>query len=66
MDPSGLSDTQSITVLVTDMNEAPVISSGTTFSVVENGATVTTVAASDPEGCRVEFFHCGRGGRRLL
>ena len=65
MDPSGLSDTQSITVLVTDTNEAPVISSGTTFSVVENGATVTTVAASDPEGGVLSFSIVG-GGRRLL
>jgi LPXTG-site transpeptidase (sortase) family protein len=47
-----LSDTQTITVTVTNVNEAPVITSnggGSTasISVAENGTAVTTVSASD-------------------
>ena len=45
-------DTQSITVNVKNVNEAPVITSGGAGSVVENAATNTvvyTVAATDPD-----------------
>ena len=49
IDPSGLLDTQSLTVQVTNANEVPVISSGSSFSLVENGTAVTTVTASDPD-----------------
>lgn len=49
-----LTDTQAISVTVTNLNEAPVITSnggGVTgaISKVENGTAVTTVAASDPD-----------------
>src|SRR5438128_10722190 len=49
-----LNDTQAISVTVTNVNEAPVISSnggGATaaVSVAENSTAVTTVTASDPD-----------------
>ena len=53
-DALGLHDDQTITVTVTDVNEAPTITSngglGTaSFSVAENSTVVTTVIAADPD-----------------
>jgi hypothetical protein len=50
-----LTDSQTLTVTVTNVNEAPVITSdggggAASQSVAENTMSVTTVAASDPEG----------------
>ncbi|MGL5838242.1 MAG: cadherin domain-containing protein [Sphingorhabdus sp.] len=47
-------DTQAISVTVTNVNEAPVITSNgagatASISIAENGAFVTTVASTDPE-----------------
>ncbi|MFM9912173.1 MAG: cadherin domain-containing protein [Methylophilaceae bacterium] len=44
-----LTDTQTINVTVTNVNEAPTISSGSTASVAENSTAVMTVVASDPD-----------------
>lgn len=49
-----LSDTQAIAVTITNVNEAPVITSNGgspsgTVSIGENGTSVTTVAATDPD-----------------
>lgn len=48
---NGTSDEQVFTVEVTDVNEAPVISSATTFTIKENDTTkfVAKLTASDPE-----------------
>ncbi|MFK7996126.1 MAG: cadherin domain-containing protein [Granulosicoccus sp.] len=46
-DGAGGNTTQTITVSVTDVNEAPVISSANTFSVVENNTAVGQVVATD-------------------
>jgi VCBS repeat-containing protein len=44
-----LTDSQSIAVTVTNVNEAPTITSGATASVPENTTTVMTVTAADPD-----------------
>ena len=41
--------TQALTVTVTDVNEAPTITSATSFSIAENGAAVATLSATDPD-----------------
>jgi VCBS repeat-containing protein len=41
--------TQAIAVAVTNVNEAPVITSPATFSVAENTTAVTTITSTDPE-----------------
>ena len=41
--------TQDLTVTVTDVNEAPTIASGATFSLAENTTAVGTVSAMDPD-----------------
>jgi len=46
-DNGGLTDTQAITVTVTDVNEAPVITSAAAVSVAENQTAVQTAVASD-------------------
>ena len=46
-DSGSLSDTQSFTLSVANSNDAPVIDSGATFSVVENTATVGTITSTD-------------------
>ncbi|MFC1764959.1 cadherin domain-containing protein, partial [Planctomycetota bacterium] len=63
-DGNGGTDTQTITVMVTDENEAPVITSdggGATASVdaAENQTAVTTVAASDVDGDTRSFSLSG-------
>ncbi|MCZ8182514.1 MAG: cadherin domain-containing protein [Beijerinckiaceae bacterium] len=42
-------DTQNIAVTVTNVNEAPGITSAATVSVAENGTAVMTVTAADPD-----------------
>src|SRR5207244_659940 len=51
-DASGAFTTQSFTIAVTDVNEAPTVTSGATGSVAENAATSTVVyaaTATDPD-----------------
>jgi Ca2+-binding RTX toxin-like protein len=45
-------DTQALSVTVTDVNERPIVSGGTSLALTlpENGTAVTTIVASDPDG----------------
>ncbi|HEX9946292.1 MAG TPA: cadherin domain-containing protein, partial [Allosphingosinicella sp.] len=59
-----LFDTQAIAVTVTNLNEAPVITSGgggasAVYSVAENGSFVGTQSASDPESTSVSWSIVG-------
>lgn len=45
-----LIDTQTLSIGVSNVNEAPVISSGSAFVINENSTAVTTVTSTDPEG----------------
>ena len=47
-DDAGLTDTQPVTVSVTDVNEAPSISTGASGSVDENASTSTVIMTSRP------------------
>ena len=47
--------TQSITVSVSDVNEAPIFSSASSFSAEENQLSIGTVTATDPEGDTLLF-----------
>ena len=50
-DGNGNTTTQELSFEVTDVNEAPTITSGTSTSVIENtSGTIYTATASDPEG----------------
>ena len=51
--------TQSITVNVTDVNEAPVFTSSATFSAAENQTAIGTVTATDANGDSVTFTVSG-------
>ena len=53
----GISSTQSVTVNVTNVNEAPVITSdgSSPFNVNENATTLTTIEASDPESDAITY-----------
>jgi hypothetical protein len=58
------SDTQNITVNVTDVdetvpNEAPTISSSATFSAAENQTSIGSVSASDPDGDSLTYSVSG-------
>ncbi len=62
--PPGLTDDQTITVTVTDVNEAPAITGGATAAVnfAENGTgTVTTVAVTDPDADDAVTFSLNGG-----
>ncbi|MBD3647181.1 MAG: cadherin-like domain-containing protein, partial [Pseudomonadales bacterium] len=45
----GLNDTQNIAITVADVNEAPIITSGSTVSVAENSTLVMTLTATDED-----------------
>ena len=51
--------TQLVTILVLDVNEAPIFTSLSSFSVVENQDDIGTVTASDPEGDTLTFSVSG-------
>ncbi len=59
-------DTQAIAVTVTNVNEAPAIASGSSFSISENQLAVTTVAASDPDGTAPSFSITGGADAALF
>ncbi|MGQ3241627.1 cadherin domain-containing protein, partial [Shinella sp.] len=69
-DAGGLSDTQAIAVKVTNVNDAPVISSKGTGTIVavmaENGKAVTTVKAADPEKTAITWSISGGADKALF
>jgi len=66
-DGSGnLTDTTPLSITVTDVNEAPVISSAATASVVENTTAVLTAAATDPDGDAIVWSISGGADRALF
>jgi hypothetical protein len=65
-DDGALITVQNIAVTVTNVNEAPVYSSGNSFTQAENIAAVTTVAASDPEGVAVTYSVTGGADSALF
>ena len=59
-DPGGLEDTVEVTVTVTDVNEAPVISGPARKTIPENSTgAVATYKATDPEGDSVAWTLSG-------
>jgi Domain of unknown function DUF11/Bacterial Ig domain len=49
-DSDSMTDVQDLAVTVTDVNEAPTITSGSAVSAAENQTAVTDVQSTDPEG----------------
>jgi hypothetical protein len=64
-DGNGGSSTQTITVNVTNVDEAPSFTSPNSFSVDENTTSVGTVTASDPDGTSVTYSVGGTDGARF-
>lgn len=56
-----LTDSQSISVAVSNINEAPVIAGGTTLSLehAENATAVTTISATDVDGPSISYAIAG-------
>ncbi len=52
---AGLSIVQSYAITITNVNEPPAFTTGDAFAIDENTTTVTTVAASDPDGTPVTY-----------
>ncbi len=65
-DAGGLTDTQALKVTVTNVNEAPVISSPAVVKVAENKTAVTTVNASDPEKKAITYSISGGADKALF
>lgn len=66
-DGSGnLTDTTPLSITVTDVNEAPVIFSVATASVVENTTAVLTAAATDPDGDAIVWSISGGADQALF
>ena len=51
--------TQAITVNITNINEAPAITSSATFSADENQTSIGSVSASDPDGDSLTYSISG-------
>lgn len=58
--------TQDLTVTVTDLNEAPSITSSDTLSIPENTTAVTTVAVTDPDNGQTRTFSITGGADAAL
>jgi c-di-GMP-related signal transduction protein len=56
-----LSDTQAIAVTVTNVNEAPTITTGGAFSIAENTKAVTTIVATDPDAATTLVYSISGG-----
>lgn len=54
-----LSDSQTLTVLVSDLNEGPTITSATTFAASENNPVAGTITAVDKEGDGITYTIVG-------
>ncbi|MFY7835708.1 MAG: cadherin domain-containing protein [Novosphingobium sp.] len=54
-----LTDTQAISVNITNVNETPIISSPAAFTMQENTTMAGTVAAADPDGAALTFAITG-------
>ncbi len=70
-DGLGGSDSQSVAVMVTNQNEAPVIVSNgggptAAIAIVENGTTVSTVAAIDPDAAATLTYSIAGGADQAL
>jgi hypothetical protein len=59
-------DTQSIAITVANVNEAVTITSGSAFSVAENGLAVTTVTATDLDGTAPSYSITGGADAALF
>ena len=61
-----LSSWQSVQVLITNVNEGLSITSGSAFSIVENGSAVTVVTASDVDGTAPVYSIAGGADAALF
>ncbi len=61
-----LSDTRTLSVAVTNVNEAVAITSGAAFTVAENATAVTTVAATDIDGDPIAYSISGGADAALF
>jgi VCBS repeat-containing protein len=64
-DANGGTTTQTITVNVTNVDEAPSITSSNAFSVDENTTAVGTITASDPDGTPITYSLGGTDAARF-
>ncbi|WP_342346072.1 cadherin domain-containing protein, partial [Shinella curvata] len=65
-DAGGISVTQAIAITVTDVNEAPIITSSASVSIAENKTAVTTVKATDPEKGTLSYSISGGADKALF
>ena len=55
----GYTTSQEVTINITDVNEAPLISSSASFNADENQTAIGTASASDPEGTEISYSVTG-------
>ncbi|WP_143821023.1 cadherin domain-containing protein, partial [Motiliproteus sp. MSK22-1] len=65
-DGKGGTDTQTLTVSVTDVNDAPVLTSDTSLTVSEGNLPVTTLVATDDENNPITFSLAGGADASLF
>ncbi|MDD5395234.1 MAG: cadherin domain-containing protein [Thiothrix sp.] len=58
-DSAGNATQQAVTVAVTSVNESPLFTSSASFSAAENGTSVGTVVATDPDGGAISYSIVG-------
>ena len=61
----GFTTSQEVNINITDVNEAPIFSTSSTFNANENQSSVDTVSASDPEGATISYSLSGTDASAL-
>jgi Cadherin domain/RTX calcium-binding nonapeptide repeat (4 copies) len=61
-----LSDTRALSISVTNANEGPLLTSGTSFGILENGTVVTSIIATDVDGDALTYTILGGADAALF
>ena len=61
----GFTTSQEVNINITDVNEAPIFTTSSTFDANENQSSVDTVSASDPEGATISYSLSGTDASAL-
>ena len=61
----GFTTSQEVNINITDVNEAPIFTTSSTFNANENQSSVDTVSASDPEGANISYSLSGTDASAL-
>ncbi|MGQ7844439.1 cadherin domain-containing protein [Granulosicoccus sp. 3-233] len=65
-DAGGLKSTRTFTVTVSNVNDAPVFTSGNTFTITENASDIASISANDADGNSLSYAIAGGADAALF